>query len=68
MAGSPKKIRGGTINRYPVTYEKKDSRMHCPGCRKYSLKRNDVGVACSYCGYTLSPGEETRYRLYELLK
>ena len=51
-----------------MTYEKKDSQMRCPGCRRYSLKRKDERITCSTCGYTLTPGEEARFRLYELLK
>jgi ribosomal protein L37AE/L43A len=46
----------------------KESEMRCPGCKKYTLRRKEQGVSCTYCGYTLSPGEEARYRLYELLK
>jgi len=42
--------------------------MKCPQCAKVSLKRKESGVACGTCGYILSPGEETRFRLYELLK
>lgn len=46
----------------------KQSEMRCPGCKRASLSRKDEGVSCSTCGYRLTPGEETRYRLYELLK
>ena len=42
--------------------------MKCPKCGKTSLKRKQSGVTCGFCGYTLSPGEEARFRLYELLK
>jgi len=42
--------------------------MKCPGCRRLSLKRREAGVSCSTCGYTLTPGEEVRFRLYEMLK
>lgn len=42
--------------------------MRCPKCKKFSLKRSDAGVVCGFCGYQLSLGEETRYRLYELLR
>ncbi len=51
-----------------MSYEKKDSEMHCPGCKRYGLKRRDQSVSCVTCGYTLTPGEEARYRLYEMLK
>ena len=42
--------------------------MKCPKCGKFSLKRSEKGVICGFCGYQLSPGEEARYRLYELLR
>ena len=42
--------------------------MKCPKCGKPSLKRKDTGVVCSFCGYALSPGEEVKFRLYELLR
>lgn len=46
----------------------KESEMRCPGCKRFSLGRKGEGVTCSFCGYTLTPGEEARYRLYEMLK
>jgi ribosomal protein L37AE/L43A len=52
----------------PMAYEKKESQMRCPGCRRYSLKRKDERITCGTCGYALNPGEEARFRLYELLK
>ncbi len=45
-----------------------DSEMKCPKCGKYSLKRTPDKILCRFCGYALSPGEETRYRLYEMLR
>lgn len=42
--------------------------MKCPRCGRASLKRKESGVVCSFCGNVLSPGEEARFRLYELLK
>lgn len=42
--------------------------MKCPRCGKLSLKRKESGIQCGFCGYLLSPGEEVRYRLYEMLK
>ena len=42
--------------------------MKCPKCGKASLKRKDDGIICNFCGYILSPGEDVKYRLYELLK
>ena len=55
----------------PLAYEKRKesgSEMHCPGCKRSSLKRREFGVTCTFCGYTLTAGEEARFRLYELLK
>jgi ribosomal protein L37AE/L43A len=52
----------------PLSTPNKESQMRCPGCKRFSLKRKDEGVSCNTCGYTLTPGEESRYRLYELLK
>jgi ribosomal protein L37AE/L43A len=51
-----------------MAYANKESEMRCPGCKRFSLSRKDEGVSCSFCGYKLAPGEEARYRLYELLK
>jgi ribosomal protein L37AE/L43A len=44
------------------------SEMKCPKCGKFALKRGAERVLCRFCGYALTPGEETRYRLYEMLK
>ncbi len=44
------------------------SEMKCPKCGKFTLKRGADKVVCRFCGHTLTPGEETRYRLYEMLK
>jgi ribosomal protein L37AE/L43A len=47
----------------------KDSKdMKCPKCARFSLKRKESGVVCGFCGYVLSPGEEVKFRLYEMLK
>ena len=51
-----------------LDHRNKESEMRCPGCKRFSLRRKEEGVACSFCGYRLTPGEEARYRLYELLK
>ena len=54
----------------PLAYgrDKRDrDTMRCPGCKRNTLKRGDTAVSCTFCGYTLTPGEEARYRLYELL-
>ncbi len=45
-----------------------NSEMKCPKCGKYTLKRGPEKILCKFCGYALSPGEEARFRLYELLK
>lgn len=42
--------------------------MKCPKCGRLDLKETGKGVTCRVCGYTLSPGENDRYRLYRLLK
>jgi ribosomal protein L37AE/L43A len=48
--------------------DRKAKEMKCPGCSRGPLKRRETGVACATCGYTLTPGEEVRFRLYEMLK
>jgi hypothetical protein len=48
--------------------KEKDKEMRCPQCRRQSLKRKEEGVFCGFCGYQLSPGEEVKFRLYELLR
>jgi ribosomal protein L37AE/L43A len=45
-----------------------NSEMKCPRCGKYTLKRGAEKIGCRFCGYVLSPGEETRFRLYEMLR
>ena len=42
--------------------------MKCPKCGRLDLKEAGEGVSCRVCGYTLSPGESDRFRLYKLLK
>lgn len=42
--------------------------MKCPKCGRFDLHEAGQGVSCRVCGYTLSPGEGDRYRLYKLLK
>jgi ribosomal protein L37E len=70
-----KPIKGGVAlalpTREPITLSRppNDSKvMKCPKCGKASLKRKESGVVCNFCGYVLSPGEEVKFRLYELLK
>jgi len=46
----------------------REREMKCPKCGRLSLKRSEKGVMCGFCGHQLSPGEEARYRLYELLR
>ena len=53
---------------YDKNARERESEMKCPGCKRNSLKRKETGVSCGFCGYSLTPGEEARYRLYELLK
>ena len=45
-----------------------DDRMKCPKCGRFELKEAGQGVSCRICGYTLSPGETDKFRLYRLLK
>jgi ribosomal protein L37AE/L43A len=42
--------------------------MKCPKCGRLDLKETPQGVTCRVCGYTLSPGENDRYRLYKVLR
>ena len=45
-----------------------DDQMKCPKCGRFDLKEADKGISCRVCGYTLTPGESDRFRLYKLLK
>jgi ribosomal protein L37AE/L43A len=42
--------------------------MKCPKCGKFELRETGQGITCRICGYTLSPGEADKYRLFRLLK
>jgi ribosomal protein L37AE/L43A len=42
--------------------------MKCPKCGRFELRETPQGITCRVCGYTLSPGENDKYRLYRLLK
>jgi ribosomal protein L37AE/L43A len=42
--------------------------MKCPKCGRLELKEGEKGVTCRVCGYTLSPGEADKFRLYRLLR
>jgi len=42
--------------------------MKCPKCGRFELRETPQGVTCRVCGYTLSPGENDKYRLFKLLK
>jgi ribosomal protein L37AE/L43A len=42
--------------------------MKCPKCGRLDLRETPQGVTCRVCGYTLTPGENDRYRLYKMLK
>ena len=42
--------------------------MKCPKCGKLELRETPEGVKCRICGYTLSPGEGDKFRLFKLLK
>ena len=42
--------------------------MKCPKCGRLELRETGEGVKCRICGYTLSPGEGDKFRLFQLLK
>lgn len=42
--------------------------MKCPKCGRFELRETGQGTTCRICGYTLSPGEADKYRLFRLLK
>ena len=42
--------------------------MRCPKCTRFSLKELDIGIICGFCNNKLSRGQETNFRLYNLLK
>jgi ribosomal protein L37AE/L43A len=42
--------------------------MKCPKCGRFDLRETPQGVTCRVCGYSLSPGENDKYRLYKMLK
>jgi len=46
----------------------RDAEMKCPKCGRFELRQGENGVTCRVCGYTLTPGEADKYRLYKLLK
>ncbi|MGP8124879.1 MAG: hypothetical protein ACLQEQ_03305 [Nitrososphaerales archaeon] len=51
------------MKREPVRDE-----MKCPKCGKLELRETPEGVKCKICGYTLSPGEGDKFRLFRILK
>jgi len=51
------------MKREPVRDE-----MKCPKCGRLELRETDNGVNCRVCGYTLSPGESDKFRLFRLLR
>ncbi len=42
--------------------------MKCPKCGRFSLRNSEMGIRCQTCGYELSPGEATKFRLFQMLK
>jgi ribosomal protein L37AE/L43A len=42
--------------------------MKCPKCGRFDLRETPQGVTCRVCGYSLSPGENDKYRLYKMLR
>lgn len=64
-------IRSGILfSRTAVTegVKSQDDQMKCPKCGRFDLRETGQGVSCRVCGYTLSPGENDKFRLYKLLK
>jgi ribosomal protein L37AE/L43A len=45
-----------------------NDQMKCPKCGRLDLRETGQGVTCRVCGYTLTPGENDKFRLYKLLK
>lgn len=42
--------------------------MKCPKCGRFDLRESSDGVKCAVCGYTLSPGEVDKFRLFRILR
>jgi ribosomal protein L37AE/L43A len=42
--------------------------MKCPKCGRLELRVTGEGVKCRVCGYTLTPGESDKFRLFQLLR
>jgi rubredoxin len=42
--------------------------MKCPKCGRFDLRESEDGVRCKVCGYSLSPGEVDKFRLFRLLR
>jgi ribosomal protein L37AE/L43A len=42
--------------------------MKCPKCGRFDLRQEGEGVRCRVCGYSLTPGEVDKFRLFRLLK
>lgn len=42
--------------------------MKCPKCGRLGLRETGQGVTCRICGYSLSPGENDKFRLYKLIR
>ena len=51
-----------------VSLASQSDEMRCPKCGRLDLRETPQGVTCRVCGYTLSPGEGDKFRLYKLLK
>lgn len=67
-------IEGGRFKAFePTRRERRSLRaqsdeMRCPKCGRLELRDAGQGITCRICGYSLSPGESDKYRLYRLLK
>ncbi len=46
----------------------KDEEMKCPKCKRFGLRETPEGATCKICGYQLTPGEATKFRLFRLLR
>jgi ribosomal protein L37AE/L43A len=42
--------------------------MKCPKCGRFALRESEDGVRCKICGYSLTPGEVDKFRLFRVLR
>jgi len=48
--------------------KEQEDRMKCPKCGRFALKEGEAGITCSVCGYSLTPGQADKFRLFKLLR